>query len=177
MSLLNTFHSDSFKVVFSNIPQVSIDSEKIKMGVLNNYVKAVTLPDYTLEVVKSDFMDMSRLNPSSRYNNEFSQLTIEFKLDEDMENYFYLHKWINELRKGNATKNDTLLHESNIKSIQIILKDNQKRNRKIITFKECCLLSLGSLPLEFGSSQEILFTCTFDYYDFSIEKADVVANN
>jgi hypothetical protein len=177
MSLRNTFHSDNFQVIFSNIPQPIEDTEKIKIGVLNNYVKMVTLPDYNLETIKSDFFNMSRSNPSSRYNSELSQLTIEFKLDEDMDNYFCLHKWMNELRKGNPTKDNTLLHESNISSIQFILKDNQKRNRKIMTFKECVLISLGSLPLEFGTAQEVLFTTTFEYHDFIMEKSDVIANN
>lgn len=177
MSQINTFNSENFGVVFSNIPIPTTSTTKIKPGVLNNYVRGVTLPDYNLEVTPSNFGRRQRSQPVSRINNELTQLTIDFAVDEDLDNYYALVNWIVEIRNGRPTKHDQYLHDSTIKSIIIIAKDNQKRDRQLFTFKDCMLVNISALTLRHGSSQEVEFSCTFTYYDFELTESATITYN
>ena len=178
MSKINTFNNDSFSVVFSNIPipQTSVVQPSIRL--FNNFVKGVTLPDYNLETLESTFGNITRKNPISRINNDLTQITIDFKVDEDFVNYMTFYLWIKELREGKYTKNSGgNLHQSNISAIQVIVKDNEKIERYRIRFTECQIISLSSIVLQYGVNDEVIFSCTFNYHNFEILKSTKNVNN
>jgi hypothetical protein len=114
MSKINTFHNDKFSVVYSNIPRPSDSADKLNISILNNFTKTVTLPDYNIEVIDSFFGTTRRIHPSTKLNTDLTQLTIDFILDEDLENYFAFYDWMREIKTGKKTKGDMKLHESTI---------------------------------------------------------------
>jgi hypothetical protein len=177
MSTINQSNTDKFAVVFSNLPVPSTRNDKFNMDVIDNYVRYITLPDYNVEVVRSEFKEIIHNNPIPKFNNDLSPITIEFTADEDMENYISFFEWMREIRLGNPLKGETTLRESTIKSLDIIIKDNQDRKTSKMVIKDLLLINISSLNLAFGNSEQNMFTCTFQYHTFDIERFITTRNN
>jgi hypothetical protein len=167
----NLWHSDKWNVTFSNIPSLTNVRD---MRLFDNYVKSVTFPDYNMQEIFSDFLGFRIRHPDApKFNNELTQLTVEFKLSEDMKNYLYLFKFMKDLRYGDAESEEDFVRKANIKSININILDNQKRDIVVWSFTECFLVSLGSLPLVMGASDEVTFTCNFSYEEIKYRTVSI----
>lgn len=177
MSTINRLATDKFKVVFSNIPLPQSRTTPLNIGVMNNFVRSVTLPDYNIEIQKADFGNFSRPHPMTKINNELTQLQLEMIVDEDMENYYAIYEWMREIKSGRPTQGHTTLHESTISDIIIQLLDNEDREKSRLKFQGCILASLSSLTMTYGSSEQVVFTMTLTYSDFTLERSSNVTNN
>lgn len=177
MSILNQANTDKFETIFSNVPVVSTRTDKLNLAVFNNYIRAVTLPDYNIELVFSELLQASIKNPISRFNNDMSPITIDFVCDEDLENYITMFEWMRELRLGNPLKGETTLRESTIKSFIILAKDNQDRNVCKFVIKDLTIINLSSLILAFGNSEQSTFTATLNFNTMDIERGTLTLNN
>lgn len=177
MSILNQSNTDKFESVFSNIPVPSTRNDTLDLDVMNNYVRMITLPDYNLEVVFSELMQASIKNPISRFNNDMSPMTIDFTADEDLHNYIAFFEWMRELRLGNALKGEDTIRESTIKTLYILLKDNQDRITSKFVIKDLLLINISSLSLAFGNSEQTSFTATFQFNTMDIERGTATLNN
>ena len=166
----NTFHSDLWRVSFSNMPSLSGVTD---MAIFDNFVKTLTLPDYNMTEIYSDMEGFRVRHPVvPKINAELGNLTIEFKLNEDMKNYWTLFEWIQSLKYGTINSHD-LVRRYTIKGINLTIMDNQKRVIAIVRFTQAFLLSLGALALTTGSSEELTFTCSFSYEEILYETKTV----
>lgn len=168
----NVAHSDRWRITFSNIPGSLIKD----MRYYDNFVKSVVLPDYNLMEVKSEFRGYNIRHPvAPKVNEELSQIQIEFKLSEDMWNYLNLFDWMQQIRYGSidSTHND-FFRKYTIKKINIEMLDNQKRVVSIMSFTEAFILSLSSLSLNQGSSDEITFTVNCSYEEVIYERKSIL---
>ena len=91
MTSINILYDDKFKIAFSNVP--SLDSDKIDMKRFNNNIKSVVIPDVNVEMIRSEVLRETALHPGSRTNDTLSQVTLEFKTSENMENYLSILEW------------------------------------------------------------------------------------
>ena len=163
-SSVNPFHQDKWKVNFSNIPSVTGFE---KMPLYDLYVKSVVLPDVNITEQFSNFQQFQIRHPISKGNVELSQLQITFKADENLENYYNLFTWMLNLRYGQDI-DTTLIRDNTIKSIDILMLDNQKRIKGKLNFSKCFLLSLSSLSLDYGVVDEVPFTANFSYEEVNL---------
>jgi len=177
MSKVNNANTDKFKVVFSNMPFSSGRMDKPPMAVFDNYVKSVSMPDYNLELVNSQFFGITVKQPASQANNDLTPLIIDFFVDEDVENYATFYEWIREVRCGNPTDGKGDLGESLINSIYVIYNDNENRAGPRFSFNNCYLINLSSLQLNFGTSEQLVFSCTFTYDLWDVTRPDTIRNN
>lgn len=177
MSIINNQNTDKFKVVISNIPVPSTRTTNVDMAVFNNYVRSVTLPDYNVEVVPIDFRSASIKTPASRLNNDLAPVTLDFICDEDVENYISFFEWMLEIRAGNPTKGETTTRESTIKNLTVLINDNQDRPAVKFVIKDLLLVSLSSLSMIYGASEQSLYTASFQYNTIDIERIDTERNN
>ena len=168
---LNRFHGDKWATTFSNLP--SVDQSKIDVTMYDSYVKNVVLPDFFIETQNSDFMNGSIKNPLSRANDNLTQLTIEFKADEVLENYYNLYEWVQMLRYQRNSPNESTFRLNTIKSIVVTMLDNEKRIRGKLKFTNAIITNLGSLSLTMGSSEEITFAASFNYEEVKLEKVSI----
>lgn len=165
---VNTFHQDHFSVVFSNIPSLTNMRE---MNLYNLFIKAVDIPEYTMELVSSQFKGSTIWNPISQSNDELPSLTIEFKLSENMENYYNLFYWMQSIRyrqPNTAAVHSDLIRKNTVKSIDVLMLDNQKRPRMKMSFTEAFLSGLSNLQLTMGDSSEVTFTTTWKYTEVQV---------
>lgn len=160
--LPNTFKGDKFSVVFSNLPS---DKDFKDFRYFHNYIKTVTIPEYSMDTISSYFQGtMSRHPIAPKINKDLSQILISFRLSEDMKNYFLILDWMRQIRYGSLENEKIeLISKYVINSIDLNLLDNHKRQIASISFLNCFCNSVSSLNLEFGVSDEILFTANFSY--------------
>jgi len=167
----NLFHSDKWQISFSNLPTLETIRD---MRIYDNFVKSVSIPEYTMGELYSHIKGFKIRHPVAGIwaNEDLSQLSIEFKMSEDMRNYLNLFEWIQALRYGKVTNfnsEEDFFRLYTIKSINLNLLDNQKRSIAVWRFTEAFLLSLSSLTLNTGTSDEVTFSCGFSYQEIFYE--------
>jgi len=160
----NVMHSDKWKIAFSNIPTLSDMSE---MRYFDNYVKSCTLPAYTMGEILSQLpMGIQIRHPlgGMKRNQDLAQLSMTFKVSEDLYNYLILFNWIQQIRYGQIDpRHDDFFRKYTIKRLVISMLDNEKRTVSEMTFTNVFLQDLGALDLNFGSTDELSFSCNFSY--------------
>jgi len=162
----NTFHSDRWTATFSNIPGLNNLKE---MQYFDNFVKSVVIPDYNAVEIFSDWNGFRVRHPTPKRNEDLSQIQFEFKLAENLRNYFAFFNWMRNIKYGNMTTDDELFRKFTIKTIGLNILDNQKREVSRLIFTQCFLLTLSSLSLSTGESEEISFTANFSYEEVNYE--------
>ena len=160
----NVLHGDKWKIMFSNIPTLDDVSE---MKYFDNYVKTCTIPAYSVGEILSQLpMGMQVRHPlgGMQRNQELGKLEMSFNVSEDMYNYLVLFKWVQQLRYGQIDPyHDDFFRNYTIKRIIVNMLDNQKRVVSELVYTNVFLESLGSLDLNYGTSSELSFSCTFAY--------------
>jgi len=178
LTQINTFHSDKWQISFSNLPTLETIRD---MRIYDNFVKSVTLPDYSMGEMYSDMMGFRIRHPIAgiKANYDLNNITIEFKLSEDMRNYLNLFEWMRALKYGRVegfNSEEEFFRKYTIKSINLMLLDNQKRTIAVWRFTEAFLLSLGSISLNTGTSDEVTFSCNFSYQEIFYEAKNFQGN-
>lgn len=161
----NIFNNSKWKVVLSNIPTVT---NYKNMNVYNDYVRSCTIPDYNCPEDFINFMNTVVRVPIPRKNEELAQLQIEFKASEDLVNYVNLAEWMQSIKYGQDLTTEYLI-DSVVKNISVVILDNQRREKKIVYFTNCFLISLGSLPLVYGTDEEVPFLTTWSYEEMKMK--------
>ena len=162
----NTYHGDKWRLTLSNLPTLSDMSE---MRYFDNYVQSCIIPPYSMGQIIStlpDGVDIRHPEGGMRKNRDLGTLTINFVLSEDMYNYLLLFMWMMQLKYGviDPAHND-LFRKYSIKRLTLSMLDNQKRTVAEMSFTEALLTNLGSLDLNFGRTDEIIFSTEFSYQE------------
>src|SRR5574343_168618 len=171
MALPNLQFSDKFRVIFSNIPGFTpnnLDNYK-NFDLYELYVKSVNFPGLDVAYTESDFVNYHINHPISRINQDLQDISITFKMSEDMLNYFYLYRWIRSLRNQQNIDSKKYFRLNFIDDIKLIFLGYEKREKIKYLFTNCFISNLSSLPLEYGTSNEITFDVSFKIEDFSVE--------
>lgn len=169
----NTFHSDSWSVTFSNMPSLSGISD---MSMFDNFVKGLVIPEYNIEEIESSFQIFKVRHPvAPRANYNLNQISIDFKVTEDLLNYFTIFEYMRHLKYGELNKDytDELIRKYVIKSIILHIMDNQKREVAFLRFTNAFILSLSSLTLTTGTADELTFTITCSYEELFYERKNI----
>lgn len=171
MALPNIQFSDKFRVLFSNIPGFVPNN-------LNNYnnfdlyelyIKSVIFPSMDVSYVESEFLNYHVNHPISKINNDLQDLSITFKLSEDMLNYHYIYNWVRSLRNQQNIDAKKYFRLNYIDEIKVIFLDNEKREKVKYLFKNCFISNVSQLTLEYGTANEMSFDVSFKLEDYSME--------
>ena len=173
MSIPNIQHSDKFSVTISNIPGYPLQTNnKDNMGLYDLYIKEVSFPQHTLELVQSNLKGYAINHPASKRNNDLGTFSITFKLSEGMKNWFYIYRWMKELREGINIDSEKFYRLNFVKEIKISFLDNEKRPQWVYSLFNCFITNLGSLTFTNGVDEEMSFTVDFSYEDFNIVEGE-----
>lgn len=170
MGIPNLQHSDKWTINFSNLPGYkpnASNTDNIQMFEL--YIKEFTLPEIGLDLVKSRFMNYQINHQISQINDNLSDLSIVFKVSEGMKNYIFAYEYIKHMREEHNVMNAELFRLNFIKSLVLTLLDNEKRDVMKYRFSNCFITNLSSLTLTQGVDQEMTFTLSLVYEDFTSE--------
>lgn len=166
MNVVNTAHNDRWRFSFSNYPNVD---KSVDMDIFDNFVKSCTIPDLSIDEQYVDFRESRFRYSGSRYNENNSPLIIEFNVTENMENYLYVFEHMLELKSG---RNNVYSKEREnvIKTIDVFMLDNHRREKARILFTNCFPINLNALDLRYGSSEEMIFSVTYTYDEMKFER-------
>jgi len=161
---INAFHASNFEVVISNIPTLDDPSD---IFMYHNFIKSVSLPGYTLTTMDSQWTKENYINPLSRANNDLGDLSITFKVNEYMMNYFLMAQYITMTRYGvnNHADEDFRIKTNVIKAISVNMLDNQKNVLGTVEYNTLWPTSISGLELNYAQSNEVEFTVTFKFQE------------
>jgi len=168
MGFPNTSRNSNFLVSISNIPGLT-NHRAFKY--FDNYIRSVDLPDFSLDFVESVILDYTINHPISQKNNSLSEITLTFKLSEDLMNYFYAFRYIQSVRYGNNENKDVSekLVDDVINSVIVTALDNQQRPVAKIEYKNLFISNLSSLSLAYGEDMESEFSISLKYENIIIK--------
>ena len=163
---INDFNKNKFVVRFSNL--VNFTGIDLDTHILDNYVRSASIPDLSIPMLTSMYMHERQLHPNPIGARDLQSITIEFKLDEEMKNFYYFYCWIDAMRHGEtcgkkSLKGEELLRMDCIDAIEIVSLNNDNKIQSKMKFKHAILTNLQNVNLEYGTSEICTFTCTFDY--------------
>lgn len=167
----NMFHSDKFCVEFSNIPNGT--GKPIDIRLFNLYVKSIALPDMQLDTANTDFQRFSVRQVMSRANDSVQALSIEFKVSEDLRNYYALYSYMRASRYGQYLDKSEWVRQNTIKTLKVVCKDNQDREIGGFVFTNALIISLASLQLTQGTADNVTFAATFTYDECDLYTTEV----
>ena len=169
---INDFHNSNYQVVLSNMPGLPKESD---MAMYHNFVKDVTLPGFSLETMVTKHMGEDYLhNMGSRKNNELGDLSITFKANEGLLNYYYLVRWMTAIRyqKNDNFDADTRMKENVIKNIFVNVLTNQKSNSGRISYEKCVPTSVSGLSLSYTDKSIVTFQASFKFQEMGFALAE-----
>lgn len=166
----NVQHSDKWSIIFSNMPGYQpIIGDNTDMGIYDLYVKEMTFPNLSLELVQSHSMNYQINHQISKINDTLNDLSITFTLSEGLRNYYHIYNWIRNMREMRNVDNEKWFRLNFIKEIKVIFLDNEKRPVSKFTFFNSFITELTSLNLTNGVDDELRFTITMKYEDHKLE--------
>lgn len=174
---INTFSSDKWKVNFSSIPTLNSTLQDLA-SLYEHSIKSITLPDYNVNFTQSNFRASVIHHPVDHENEDLSDLLIEFVVDENFLNYYNLFEYAQKYKyhnpnipspSTNINDKKSIFRLYDIKSIDVLILDNQRRTKKILSFKECFIHSISSIALVMGESENVTFTVNFKYQEVFLE--------
>jgi len=149
---LNQFKSNNFKFMIKRAPTVAF------------YLKTINLPG--IQLGSSDFDSALTKAPIPGDKLTYNELSIEFILDENLNNYFEIADWIKAI--GFETAYDeykTLLSTdgSPYTDATLIITSNQSNPKLEIAFEELFPVSIDDIPLTSAEDNVILVSATFRF--------------
>jgi hypothetical protein len=172
MSTINTQHSDKWSINFSNIPGY-IPSNRNNLNnqnIYDLYVKSVSFPSYSIKLTASDYKNHKINHQISKQNDDFSDLSVTFKLSEGMLNYFYIFRWMRSIREGINIDSEDWFRLNFIKAITIHFLDNEKRPCYKYVYENCFITNLSDLNLTNGEDEQLTFTINLTYEELKVEE-------
>lgn len=109
----------------------------------------------------------------------YDKLAINFAVDEDMNNYYEIKKWMSDLSNNRTFEQFKSLKEKNknyedngiFSEISIIMLKNSGNPNKIITFSRCFPINLSGFDFDIDASttENRYAVAHFDFNDYEIE--------
>jgi hypothetical protein len=170
-SNINPLNPNGFSFSFARIPNV------------NYFVQSINIPDLTLgEVVQATPLSDAYI-PGEKL--VYGVCNLEFIVDEDMENYLALYRWMVALGKPrnyeqylNFPTTDTEAYKANLKELAknysdgtLLILNNNNGISKIITFKDMFPTGLSSMTFDSKNTDVTYITnsVTLRYSYFTIQ--------
>ena len=167
---INTFHDSNFKVIISNIPTLEFENQ---LDLFHNYIRSIALPGFSIDMILSDWRGEQYLNPGSHKNSDLGEVTITFKVTENLLNYFYMSQYIMDMRYEHTdTTDDDRMKMNFVKSIDVDILNNQKRKIANIKYSRCFPTNISDLNLDYTNGEEVDFTVTFKFTEVNFTTVD-----
>ena len=114
------------------------------------------------------------MNAADHSNSELGDLSITFKLDETLLNYFFMASYVMNMRYGiNDSKDfDYRMKKNVIKKISISILDNQKNVCGYIHYDNCIPSSISGIEVNYYTADEIEFTVSFKFQEVHFGNKD-----
>lgn len=169
-SVFNSLVQGTVVLSFSRIP-IELDNE-ISTTALQCNIQKYSLPDFVAEMsFDHGPMGSFAVVPNSS-QNDFSrtELSVDFILDSNMNNYNLLYRWLDvyktqKYRSEKNTKDDKHwdAKQAFCPHVDLAIFDNRKTIKNLIRFHQVFINTVGGFSMDFTSDDPIIFTCKFNF--------------
>ena len=149
-------------VLGSDYKNIELRLVRFSMPPLEIGSSSVSYKGYSVEV------------PTHVMNAETKEITWEYIVDEDFENYAALYAWASGIGnivdigdENNADKTGGILLNSLI-PCRVWLLDSYKKVRREFLFENCWVRRFNDLALDYSNANEIHHSVTLTYSDFKV---------
>lgn len=167
----NFFNSNKYRIILSRLPDVELFCQKVSLP-------GITIPSIKIagHLSGQDLMD-------SFSGISYENLTFTFIIDENMENYISVVKWLKTISPDDDLHN--IYKESIIENegldytdISVFIKNNNQQNIGEFIYKRCVPISLSGLEL--SVSEDLIMTATLSFevseLDFNFKYSQINKN-
>jgi len=131
------------------------------------HVTRFSIPQMQMQGYEVAYKGYKKQIPSKLIDSETKQLTLEYIIDEDWNNYRQLYLWMSSLI-GNVNpiveEEATTITASQYVPLRIYLIDNFKKRTMSFLFENCWITTFSELALDVNNPGQITHSFTF-YYD------------
>lgn len=161
---LNFLHSTGFKFFVKKLPTTNFFTESINIPGKKITVLTQPTPNYNIPLWGNKLI--------------YSDLTVTFKLDEDMKNYFEISEWLDGIGKPESIRERQLLNlkdqinEGILSDCIINIPTNTKNPNLVITVKDAFPTSISDLVFSSSQTSEehLIATATFKFASIKMER-------
>ena len=162
---INNSNNNKFVVRFSNFPNFT--GKKINMNLINQYLESITVPDISIPMLNTIYMEERQLHPATIGSRDLQTITMTFQVDEYRKNWYAFYAWMWYMRHGQTCGKKNLLGEELVRfdCIDVIEVINLTNNNEIVSklkFGHCILNNVSSVEFTNQSSELSKFTVTFE---------------
>jgi len=165
-SIINSFHSDKWKLHLSNFPQYTGALDDARL--MSNSYKGLLIPDWSVRNITIPFNDREVQFPFDK-RNTMPSISITYRADEGLRNYMACLMWAMGHRCNTSMNGEETQYESLIRCVLFIMCDNQTRPIARMRFKDCQFENLSALMPVMGKMEELDFTLKMKPQGFSYE--------
>jgi len=161
---LNLLHSTGFKFFVKKLPTTNFFTESINIPGKKITVLTQPTPNYNIPLWGNKLI--------------YGDLTVTFKLDEDMKNYFEISEWLDGIGKPESIRERQLLNlkdqinEGILSDCIINIPTNTKNPNLVITVKDAFPTSISDLVFSSSQTSEehLIATATFKFASIKMER-------
>ncbi len=170
---VNHFNDNSFKILLSNIPNLTgIPDKDFDFAALNNNIRGIQIPDLTGKSLESFYLHQRQIHPNPIGARDLNTVTLEILADDRMMNYYIFQCWLRGSRYGEAARTDLrqqpLLRDNCIDSLKVYCYDNAKNVVSKHSFNRAFIQSISTVNLKFGQANHVTFTVTLEYEEYTM---------
>lgn len=133
-----------------------------------------TMPPITIGTSSVSFKSYTLEVPTHILNAETKELSFEYIVDEDFENYAALYNWasgignfVNIGDENNAQNTQGVITNSLI-PVRVWLLDSYKKVRREFLFEGAFIKQFNDLQLDYSNANEVHHSFVLAYYDFKV---------
>ena len=133
-----------------------------------------TMPPIQIGTSSVSYKSYSLEVPTHVLNPDTKEITFEYVVDEDFENYAALYNWasgignIVDLGDENNNVNTQGVITKSLIPVRVWLLDSYKKVRREFLFEGAFIKQFNDLQLDFSQANEIHHSFTMTYYDFKV---------
>lgn len=175
-SEFNRFVDDSFLTIL-NLPkcikkftkEICGDRKIVGVDQLQLTIKNFNVPPINVPTHSTKFAGATRFE-SSKSLTEFENITIQFKLDNNLHNYNILYKWLQMLVEPSSGAMSNIPKSDYETTFSVILLDEYEKPIGLYTFSGVFPVSIGGITLDYSTAEAVFidFTFSFDFLSFEL---------
>ena len=135
-----------------------------------------TMPPLEIGSSNVSFKGYSIQVPTHVLNSETKEVTFEYIVDEDFENYAALYNWasgignIVDIGDENNSGNTQGIITKSMIPVRVWLLDSYKKVRREFLFEGAWIKQFNDLQLDYSQAEEVHHSFTMTYYDFKVNR-------
>lgn len=139
---------------------------------LDLHITKFSLPQMQMTTTTVSFRGYSKKIPTKVMNAEDKELTLDYIVDSNWQNYKSLYLWMSGIEgtlNPSVNENTDKIVPSNYINLRIYLMDPYKNKIVQFVFENCFILVFNDITLETNNPEEVHHSFTISYDNYYIE--------